>query len=130
MKRVLIIDDQACFRGIVRDILENWSDSLYIEEEENGIDAVINVECRDYDLLICDIKMPEMDGFEVVSKVRRWRWNPQVPILMVTAERDPASIARGVAIGATGYLTKPFNEVDLLDAVRTLLSQPDQQQAS
>ncbi|MBT9588547.1 response regulator [bacterium] len=130
MKRVLIIDDQACFRGIVRDILENWSEPLYIEEEENGIDAVINVECRDYDLLICDIKMPEMDGFEVVSKVREWRWNPHVPILMLTAERDPASIARGAAIGATGYLTKPFNEVEFLDAVRTMLCQTDQQQAS
>ncbi len=118
MKRVLIIDDQPVLRALVRDILENWPEQLYIEEAEDGIDAIVNLECRDYDLLICDIKMPQMDGFEVVQKIRAWSWNPQVPIIILSAEADPESIARGAALGATSYLTKPFNEQELVHAVR------------
>lgn len=123
-KKVLIIDDQASLRGLVRDILENYDENLYIEEEENGINAIVNLECRDYDLLICDVKMPEMDGFEVVKTIRNWTWNPKVPVIMLTAEADPASIARGAVLGATSYLTKPFNEADLLRAVKSLIGNP------
>ncbi len=125
MKRVLIIDDQPVLRGLVRDILEDWDYPLYIEEEENGLTAIVNLECRDYDLLICDIMMPEMNGFEVVEKIRSWKWNPDVPILMLTGETDPESIARGASLGATAYLTKPFNARELVEAVRGLL-QPAQ----
>ena len=123
-KKVLIIDDQASLRGLVRDILENYDENLYIEEEENGINAIVNLECRDYDLLICDVKMPEMDGFEVVKTIRNWNWNPKVPVIMLTAEADPASIARGAVLGATSYLTKPFNEADLLKVVKSLIGNP------
>lgn len=121
MKRVLIIDDHSTLREVVRDILENMDEPLSIEEEENGIDALVNLECRDYDLLICDVKMPEMDGFEVVKTIRSWSWNPQVPVIMLTAERDPDSIARGARLGATSYLTKPFNAAELEEAVRSFL---------
>jgi len=121
MKKVLIIDDQPVLRGLVRDILENWEEPLHIEEAENGVDALVNCECRDYDLLICDVMMPEMDGFEVVQTIRQWTWNPEVPIIMLTAEADPVSIARGAMLGATSYLTKPFNEEELAAAIRTFL---------
>lgn len=124
MKRVLIIDDQPVLRGLVRDILEDWDYPLYLEEEENGLHAIVNLECRDYDLLICDIMMPEMNGFEVLQKIRNWQWNPNVPILMLTGETDPESIARGAALGATGYLTKPFNSQELREAVQSLLGDP------
>lgn len=125
MKRVLIIDDQSALRGLVRDILENMDPDLYIEEEENGVTALVNLECRDYDLLICDVKMPEMDGFEVIKTIRSWCWNPNVPVIMLTAEADPDSIATGARLGATSYLTKPFNEDDLVAAVKSLLGQKE-----
>lgn len=121
MKRVLIIDDHSSLRELVRDILENMDTPLSIEEEENGVDALVNLECRDYDLLICDVKMPECDGFEVVKTIRSWSWNPDVPVIMLTAEADPASIARGASLGATSYLTKPFNAAELEEAVRSFL---------
>lgn len=121
MKKVLIIDDQPTLRALVRDILENWPEPLHIEEEDNGINAIVNLECRDYDLLICDVKMPEMDGFGVIETMRKWNWNPQVPVIMLTAEADPESIARGAQLGATAYLTKPFNEAELVAAVQNLL---------
>ena len=129
MKRVLIIDDQPVLRGLVRDILENWHEPLYIEEEDNGVDAIVNLECRDYDLLICDVKMPYMDGFEVVKTIRQWTWNPQVPIIMLTAEVDPESVARAIALGATSYLRKPFNEAELIEAVCSFLGYPEESAA-
>jgi two-component system, sensor histidine kinase and response regulator len=82
---------------------------------------VVNLECRDYDLLICDIKMPEMDGFEVVQKIRNWCWNPQVPVIILSAESDPQSIARGAALGASAYMTKPFNAEELANTARAFL---------
>jgi CheY-like chemotaxis protein len=122
MKRVLIIDDHSSLRELVRDILENMDQPLSIEEEENGLDALVNLECRDYDLLICDVKMPECDGFEVVKTIRNWSWNPNVPVIMLTAEADPESIAKGATLGATSYLTKPFNAAELEEAVKTFLA--------
>lgn len=121
MKRVLIVEDQPLLRSMVRDILEYWPEQLYIEEEENGLDAIVNLECRDYDLIICDVMMPEMDGFEVVRTVRGGTWNPEVPIILLTAECDELSIVRGLTLGATSYLTKPFNESELVHAAAAFL---------
>jgi two-component system chemotaxis response regulator CheY len=121
MKRVLIIDDHASVRGLVRDILENIYEDLYVEEEENGLYALVNCECRDYDLLICDVNMPEMAGIDLIQALRRSHWSHSVPIIVLSAESDPESIARGVTCGATAYLTKPFNEQELTTTVLGLL---------
>lgn len=102
---------------MVRDILEEWNPPLQIAEAESGREALVYLHSESFDLLICDIKMPEMDGFEVVQYIRAGSLNREVPIILLTAENDSDSIARGAALGATSYLTKPFNESDLVEAV-------------
>ena len=118
MKRVMVIDDQACVRDMVKDILEDWEYPLEVEEAENGMEAWVNLECRDYDLLICDVKMPEMTGFEVLQKIRSLEHLKEMPIVMLTAEADPGSVLNGIQLGATSYVTKPFNLDDLMDALK------------
>lgn len=121
MKRILIVDDQSVLRAMVRDILEEWTPPLHIQEAEGGPEALVYLERDPFDLVICDIKMPEMDGFEVVQRIRAGSANPDLPVIMLTAEVDPQSIARGAASGATSYLTKPFNESDLVEAVEAFV---------
>lgn len=106
---------------MVRDILEEWDDTLAIEDEDNGFTALARLEKEAYDLLICDVKMPKLNGFEVLNAVRQACSNPQMPVIMLTAEADPISIARGATLGATSYLTKPFNSQDLISNVQALL---------
>lgn len=117
-KRVLIVDDQASIREVIKDVLEDWPVALDIEECENGMEACVNIECRDYDLLICDVKMPVMDGFEVLRRVREDENSKEMPVIMLTAEDQPDSIWRGATLGATSYVTKPFNLDELTEALR------------
>ena len=118
MKKVLVIDDQSCVRQMVRGVLEQWHYPLEVEEAADGMEALVNAECRDYDLLICDVKMPILDGFEVLKKLRSQDSTKHVPVIMLTAEDQPEAIADGLSWGATSYVTKPFNLEDLLEALR------------
>lgn len=118
MKRVLVVDDQSCIRDVIKDILEDWPTKLDVEECENGMEACVNIECRDYDLLICDVKMPVMDGFEVLKRVREVESSRDMPVIMLTAEDQPDSIWMGATLGATSYVTKPFNLDELMEALR------------
>lgn len=106
---------------LVVDILESIDETLSITEQENGALAVAELEKQDFDLLICDIKMPVMDGFEVVERLRALQRNSKIPVILLTAEADPESIARGARLGATSYLTKPFNAEELTAAVKGFL---------
>lgn len=121
MSKVLLIDDQDTLRAMVRDILEDWNEALEIEDVDNGFEGLKLLQNGDYDLLICDIMMPDLNGFEVLHAVRKQCPNPEMPILMLTAETEPESIARGVTLGATSYLTKPFNGEELIQCVQALL---------
>lgn len=121
MKNVLVIDDQETLRLLVCDILEDMDSSLGITQAEDGFVALEKLNSMDFGLVICDVKMPDMDGFEVIRRLRASTRNNQVPVLMLTAEGEPESIAQGVLSGATSYLTKPFNALELTEAVRPLL---------
>jgi CheY-like chemotaxis protein len=121
MKRVLVVDDQETLRLLVVDILESIDDTLSITEQENGALAIAELQQQDYDFMICDIKMPVMDGFEVVERLRTLSRNSTIPVILLTAEADPESIARGARLGATSYLTKPFNAEELTEAVKPYL---------
>lgn len=121
MKRVLVVDDHESLRLLVCDLLESIDESLTIKDEENGALAIAELEKTDYDLLICDIKMPVMDGFEVVERLRSMTRNSGIPVILLTAEADAESIARGARLGATSYLTKPFNAEELTAAVKPFL---------
>ncbi|MDX1932842.1 MAG: response regulator [Capsulimonadales bacterium] len=87
----------------------------------NGTDALRNMMHRPPRLLITDIMMPEMDGFELVAMVRRDEILAEVPVIMLTARAEDITVAQAYNSGTDLYLTKPFNPTELLQFVRRIL---------
>ncbi|MFP4526987.1 MAG: response regulator transcription factor, partial [Candidatus Kapaibacterium sp.] len=117
MKTILIIEDD-------REILELLSDILEMEDYEvltavNGKLGVSKAYEKFPDLIICDIMMPEMDGYEVLRHIRS---NPQTfgtPFLFLTAKADKSDLRHGMELGPDDYITKPFENKEILSAIRT-----------
>ena len=130
MRRAMVIDDQETVRSLVRQVLETWDAELEVEEAIDGFDAMVNLECRPYDFLVCDVRMPQMDGIELLSRVRALPAYAHTPILMLTAEDEPERIFGAFSLGATSYLTKPFNYEDLMQALKDLNPPPNTRQAA
>ena len=78
------------------------------------------------DILLLDVMLPDIDGFEILARLRRHPQLALLAVLMLTAKDDPADIKRGLALGADGYVTKPYSKNILVDAIRKVLKQPAQ----
>jgi two-component system, OmpR family, response regulator ResD len=115
MKKVLIVDDEIQMRTLVRIYLQ---ESFVVEEAENGEDAYRNVVDHDFDLIILDVMMPKMDGWETLNKIRMIS---DVPIIMLTAKGTLQDKVTGLSSGADDYLVKPFDGAELMVRVQALL---------
>ncbi len=106
--RVLITDDNEMNREMLKEIL---SDSYDIVEAENGRQAVEIIEAMgaSLDLVLLDIVMPEMDGFDVLAVMNRNQWIKSLPVIMISAEVTPSCINRAYELGVTDYITRPFD---------------------
>ena len=113
MARLLITDDDPAILGLIRAILE--PEGFEIAEAHNGIEAV---EHSDFDLLILDIMMPEMDGLEACRRIRQFS---DVPIIFLSAKDEEADTVIDFALGAEDYITKPFKPRELTARVRARL---------
>ena len=107
-QRILIADDSEMNRSILADML---GDEYEILEAENGAEAVSTIQKfhMEIDLLLLDIVMPEMDGFEVLNMMNRNNWIEDIPVIMISAETSPAQIERAYNLGVTDFITRPFN---------------------
>ena len=119
-KCILVVEDQEDNRQILRDLLGNAGYEL--TEAENGEEAIAAVAKRRPDLILMDIQLPVMDGYEAT---RRIRTNPDlrsVPIIAVTSYALAGDEDKALAAGCNGYVTKPYSPRDLLAKVRTYLA--------
>lgn len=106
---VLIVEDEALMRDVVKDYFE---DAGYeVTEAEDGLTALELVEEKDFDLILLDIMIPEVDGFSVCRKIRKTK---DVPIIMITARSEEDDKLMGYELGADDYVTKPFSPKVLL----------------
>lgn len=116
MNRVLIIDDDEELCALIKQsiLLEN------IEADfcDTGKEGLAKLKARDYQLVILDVMMPGMDGFETLEQIRK---ESSLPILMFTSKNDSASKVRGLRAGADDYLTKPFNMDELIARIISLI---------
>lgn len=108
--KILIVDDSDMNRAILADML---NDQYEILEAENGIEALklLHEHETGISLVLLDIVMPEMDGFEVLAMMNRYHWIEEIPVIMISAENSHSVVERAYELGATDYISRPFDEV-------------------
>lgn len=115
-RRILIIDDDVDLCELLHESIE--SENIISDIRHNGIDGLNAIENTEYQLVVLDVMMPGISGFEVLERIRR---KSNVPILMLTAKDDSASKVRGLRQGADDYLTKPFKIEEFIARVYSLI---------
>ena len=116
MISVLAIDDSRTMRELLRHALEGAG--MEVTTADDGVLGVQAFRESRFDAVITDINMPNLDGFGVIEAIRRGTSNKRVPILVLTTETGPSLRARAREAGATGWLTKPFDQAGLIQTVR------------
>jgi len=114
--RILVVDDDGDIRGLVRTLLERMG--AEVKEAENGRQGLREFHSWRPDLVILDVSMPEMDGWNVLERLRDMS---EVPVLMLTARGDELERVRGLQAGADDYVVKPFGKQELVARVQALI---------
>jgi two-component system KDP operon response regulator KdpE len=115
-RTVLIVDDEPGLRELVRINLEH--SGYVVQQAESGVQALEMIREQPPDIVILDVMMPELDGWETCRRLREFS---QVPVLMLTAKVETRDIVTGLESGADDYLLKPFNMDELMARVKALL---------
>ncbi|MFD2891588.1 sigma-54-dependent transcriptional regulator [Flavobacterium chuncheonense] len=119
MPKILIIEDEAAIRRVLNKILSEESDTYVVEEAEDGLQGLEKIKNDDFDLVLCDIKMPKMDGVEVLEAVKKIK--PEIPMVMISGHGDLETAINTMRLGAFDYISKPPDLNRLLNTVRNAL---------
>jgi two-component system, chemotaxis family, chemotaxis protein CheY len=114
--RVLAVDDSMTMREMLRQALGDAGFDVVLAED--GVDALDRFPAVDPDLVLTDLNMPRMDGFGLIDAIRRGSFSPRIPILILTTESAATLKERARNAGATGWITKPFDETSLVSTIR------------
>ena len=125
--RILIVDDVSINIQVIANILKK--DGYQMSYAQSGKAALVKSNFQDFDLILLDVMMPEMNGFEVCIKLKQEPKTKDIPVIFLTAKSDTESIVRGFEAGGADYVTKPFNGVELLARVKTRLDLKRSQEA-
>ena len=116
---VLVVDDDALVRRLARSTLEQLG--IIVEEAEDGAQALSFFEQFRPDLVLLDVTMPDMDGYQVCTRLKASEWARNVPVIFLTGRSEVHDEAKGFEHGAVDYIVKPFNLVTLKARVQTHL---------
>jgi len=119
MAKILIIEDEAAIRRVLVKILSEENNTYMVEEAEDGLVGLEKIKDDEYDLVLCDIKMPKMDGIEVLEAIRKIK--PEVPVVMLSGHGDLDVAVNTMKLGAFDYISKPPDLNRLLNTVRNAL---------
>ncbi|MDC1464874.1 sigma-54 dependent transcriptional regulator [Polaribacter sp.] len=119
MSKILIIEDEAVIRRVLSKIISEENESYDVEQAEDGLLGIEMIMNNDYDLVLCDIKMPKMDGVEVLEKAKKIK--PEIPIVMISGHGDLDTAVNTMRLGAFDYISKPPDLNRLLTTVRNAL---------
>ncbi|MGO3156411.1 MAG: sigma-54-dependent transcriptional regulator, partial [Mesonia sp.] len=123
MPKILIIEDEAAIRRVLVKILSEESKTYELEEAEDGLAGIEKIKDQDYDLVLCDIKMPKMDGVEVLEAIKKIK--PEIPIVMISGHGDLETAVETMKKGAFDYISKPPDLNRLLNTVRIALDRKE-----
>jgi DNA-binding NtrC family response regulator len=119
MSKILIIEDEAPIRRVLNKILSEENDTYLVQEAEDGLQGIELVKNEDFDLILCDIKMPKMDGVEVLEAIKKIK--PEIPMVMISGHGDLETAIQTMRLGAFDYISKPPDLNRLLNTVRNAL---------
>ena len=118
LKKILVVDDDQVDRILLRKVL---SKSYIIAEASSGEEAVNLTRSDKPDLVLMDVMMPTIDGYNACFMIKRDPLTAEIPVVMLTGLKCELNVRLAERVGATGYLTKPFNPQDLLDIIDQFL---------
>ena len=117
MSRILVVDDEEKIRLIIRKYAE--FDGLTVEEAADGMEAIEKCKKKDYDLIILDIMMPELDGFSTCKKIKKFK---EIPVIMLSARGEEYDKIHGFEMGIDDYVVKPFSPKELMMRVNVVIN--------
>ncbi len=123
MSRILVIEDEAAIRRVLVKILSEENDAYSVFEAEDGLKGIETIKKEDFDLVLCDIKMPKMDGVEVLEAVKKIK--PEIPFIMISGHGDLDTAVNTMRLGAFDYISKPPDLNRLLTTVRNALDKKE-----
>lgn len=123
MSKILVIEDEAAIRRVLVKILSEESDQYQVEEAADGVSGLGMIKKNDYDLALCDIKMPKMDGVEVLQEAKKIK--PEIPFIMISGHGDLDTAVNTMRLGAFDYISKPPDLNRLLTTVRNALDKKE-----
>lgn len=120
--RILIVDDSSAMRAYVRATLEDSYDAK-VEEATSGFEALRILPREAFDLVIVDINMPNINGLELISFMRRSETHRETPLVIISTEASKRDRERAFSLGANAYLAKPFTSEQLLETLQQFRSE-------
>ncbi len=119
MSKILVIEDESAIRRVLVKILSEENDAYKLDEAEDGLAGIEKIKKNDFDLILCDIKMPKMDGVEVLEAIKKIK--PEIPVVMISGHGDLDTAVNTMRLGAFDYISKPPDLNRLLNTVRNAL---------
>jgi two-component system alkaline phosphatase synthesis response regulator PhoP len=123
MVKILVIEDEMEIRANLIDLLE--AEGYDVIGADNGLTGILGAFEHSPDLVLCDVMMPELDGYEVLAALRQEPETALIPFIFLTAMADKLDVRQGMNLGADDYLTKPFSRSELLSAIATRLEKQE-----
>jgi CheY-like chemotaxis protein len=117
-RKILVVDDEEVIRKFLKIHLTKLG--YEVKEAEDGEKALEQIGKDDFDLLICDILMPNKDGWEVIKEVRSNPKTKDIPVIVLTAKNEDSDMFKGYDLGANYYMTKPFTKAQLLYGLKLM----------
>ncbi len=120
MRNVLVVEDSKAIRSLIRVALEE-AGGFFVEEAGNGFEALKTLPTKRFELIITDINMPDINGLELIGYVKSNPTYRDIPLIIVSTEKSEEDKKRGMALGAAGYVVKPFKKEELVTLVMQAL---------
>ncbi|MBU0573200.1 MAG: response regulator [Candidatus Margulisiibacteriota bacterium] len=121
MKRVLLVDDEPEVLEVLRIRMKNWGYTC--DSAPNGAVALEKISKEKPDLIILDVMMPDMDGFEVLKRLKANDIDSKIPVIMLSVAASIPEIEKGIKAGASAYLAKPYEANELLRTIKKVLKE-------
>lgn len=123
MTKILIIEDELPVKENLTELLE--AEDFEVFSTDNGILGILWAQDNIPDLIICDVMMPQINGYEVLEELRQWPITATIPFIFLTAMADKIDVRKGMELGADDYLTKPFTREEVLGAIAARLERQE-----